>query len=234
MYIFDSRVRYNETDTNEVLSVEGIIDYMQDCATFHSDNEGKGIDYLAERNLCWILNAWQVVINRQPKAGEKIKIGTNAYGYKGIYGFRNFVILDESGEKCAYANSVWVLVDIRNYKPTRITETAFIGLNPKEKLEMDYADRKIHIPVSLSPEEPIKVMRGHLDSHLHVNNGKYVGMAAEYLPEDIQVRQLRVQYLKSAMLGDIIIPYIGQINNKYYVSLNSAENEPYAVLEYTY
>ena len=42
MYSFDSRVRYSETGENGRLSIRGMIDYMQDCSTFQSEDAGVG------------------------------------------------------------------------------------------------------------------------------------------------------------------------------------------------
>ena len=46
MYSFDSRVRYSEVDEDRKLSLTGVINYMQDCSTFQSEDLNMGIDYL--------------------------------------------------------------------------------------------------------------------------------------------------------------------------------------------
>ena len=46
MYSFDSRVRYSEVDQNQELTTTGIINYLQDCSTFQSEDLHLGIDYL--------------------------------------------------------------------------------------------------------------------------------------------------------------------------------------------
>ena len=38
MYSFDSRVRYSEVDEDRKLSLTGVINYMQDCSTFQSED----------------------------------------------------------------------------------------------------------------------------------------------------------------------------------------------------
>ena len=48
MYTFDSRVRYSETDEEGNLSVVGIMNYLQDCSTFQSEDLKLGISYLNE------------------------------------------------------------------------------------------------------------------------------------------------------------------------------------------
>lgn len=46
MYTFTSRVRFSETDENGKLSLAGIMNYLQDCSVFHSEDVGNGTDVL--------------------------------------------------------------------------------------------------------------------------------------------------------------------------------------------
>ena len=55
MYTFDSRVRYSETDADAHLTIESIIDYMQDCTNFQSEDLGVGLEYHRERQIMWVL-----------------------------------------------------------------------------------------------------------------------------------------------------------------------------------
>lgn len=232
MYTFKSRVRYSETDIDRLLSIEGIVNYMQDCSSFQYEDLGMSMEYLWSKKLSWILNSWQLIIERRPRVCEWITIGTLAYGYKDIYGYRNFVIEDQQGNRCAYANTVWVLMNPETCRPTKITEDAKIGYSEEPRIEMNYEDRKIAVPILLDLHDSFCVLREHLDANLHVNNAKYIQMAMEYLPDGFEVRQLRVQYLKSAVLGDVMVPKTGQIDNKYYISLDTIKGRPYAVLEF--
>lgn len=73
MYTFNSRVRYSEVDSNARLTLDGIINYMQDCTNFQSEDLGVGLEFHKEKNLAWILNSWQIVIDEYPK-WEKISL----------------------------------------------------------------------------------------------------------------------------------------------------------------
>ena len=71
----------------------------------------------------------------------------------------------------------------------------------------------------------------HLDTNHHVNNGQYVSMAREYIPEEFTVHQLRVEYKKQAVLGDTIVPWVSQEAGKWTVVLGDKNKIPYAVVE---
>ena len=100
-------------------------------------------------------------------------------------------------------------------------------------MEMDYAPRKIALPKERKPKESFAVQKHHLDTNHHVNNCQYIRMAADFLPEDFAVHQLRVEYKRQAVLGNVMIPEVYLDANKATVVLNAEDQEPYAVVEFT-
>ena len=74
----------------------------------------------------------------------------------------------------------------------------------------------------------------HLDTNHHVNNCQYIRMAADHLPEDFKVGQLRVEYKRQAVLDNVIIPEVYMTENKEAVVLNAEDKEPYAVVAVSY
>lgn len=66
-------------------------------------------------------------------------------------------------------------------------------------LEMEYEPRKIKLSREWEDKEAVKVQRSWIDSNEHVNNSWYVKTAFEQLPQDLEVRQLRVEYKNKHM-----------------------------------
>ena len=116
MYSFDSVIRFSEVDHRGTLALPGIINYFQDCSIRHSDSLGVGMNRLKEQKKGWILSSWQIIVERYPQMGEKVKICTWPTSFKGFYGTRNFVMEDESGARIAYANSIWVFMNFEKGK----------------------------------------------------------------------------------------------------------------------
>ena len=58
-------------------------------------------------------------------------------------------------------------------------------------------------------------------------------MAADYLPEDFVVHQLRAEYKRQALLGNVIIPEVYAAEDKVMVILNAEDQELYAIVEFT-
>lgn len=232
VYEFESRVRYSEVDERQDLTLHGIINYFQDCSTFQSEELGLGIGYLAERHRAWLLSSWQIVIDKVPVFGEKIRVQTWAYGFKAFCGDRNFCILDEAGNKIVRANSLWIFMDTETGRPVKPDKEQLEGYPLGERLEMDYAPRKIALPEEMEQRESFSVLRHQLDTNHHVNNGQYVQMAREFLPEGFRVRQMRAEYKKAAVLYDPVVPRVHREAGRCTVALCDSDGRPYAVVEF--
>ena len=232
MYSFNSRVRYSEVGTDERLTLNSIVNYFQDCSTFQSEDIGLGLEHLRANNRGWLMSSWQIIVNHYPMLGEEIQIGTWAYDFNGFYGSRNFVITDTDGNYFAYANSLWVFMDLEKGKPTKITDDMLNGYVMEAKIDMNYAPRKILLPSESQPLDSFPVRRYHIDTNNHVNNGQYIQMAKEFIPEDFKIRQMRVEYKKAAVFGDTIVPRVYKTNDIYTIGLCDEVGQPYSIIEF--
>ena len=235
MYSFDSRVRFSETDPNGQLSLPAVINYFQDCSEFQSDSLGTGVDTLGTH--AWILNAWQVQFRHFPKRNDVITIATKPYQFKGIEGFRNFLIFDADGNVAINANSIWTYFDLQKQRPCRITDDQYEAYQLEDAYPMECAPRKIAIK-DLSENDyetlsSLTVTRSHLDLFGHMNNAQYVTIAYDHLPEDFSYTQMRVEYKKQARLGDVITTKRACLKDRTVLCLENEDKEPYAILEFT-
>ena len=214
-YTLEGRIRFSEVDHTRRITLPGIINYFQDCSTFHSESLGVGLSYCAKRRKVWILSAWQVEVERYPVMGEPVKISTWATKFDGLLGLRNFCMEDEGQKMAAWANSVWVYMDVEKGRPARPDR------------------REIELPGNLEDGEPFPVRKYHIDTNEHVNNCQYVQMAQEALKEPMDVRKLRVEYKKSAVYGDIIYPRTAYEEDRAVVELCDGAGKAYAVVEFS-
>ena len=232
MYQFDSRIRYSETDSEGSLTMMALLNYFQDCSTFQSEDAGVGVRYCLGRDLVWVLNAWQIVPIRLPKLGEKVTIATIPYEFQKFMGYRNFMMFDQKGNYLAKANSIWSLINVKTGRFETPDEAMLKGYPIEERIPMEYAGRKISVPTGGETKEPITVLPHHLDVNHHVNNGQYVAMALEFLPEGSVVKQLRAEYRKQAFLGNTIVPYVAAEDTRSVVALQDESGKAYAVVEF--
>ena len=231
-YSFNSRVRYSETGEDGRLTLPGALNYFQDCCTFQAESIGLGMEVLKARDRAWVLSSWQVIVDEYPAMGTEIKITTAPYDFKGFMGMRNFTIETADGRLLARANSNWTNLIISKGIPTRLTPADTDNYVLSEKIEMDYAPRKISLPDGMISQEPFQVQKHHLDTNHHVNNCQYVQMAMDYLPANYKIYQMRAEYKQQARLNDQICPGKAEADGVTKILLNDRNNEPYAVVEF--
>lgn len=232
MYTWDSRVRFSEIGEDKRLTLDSILNYFQDSCTFQSEELGNGMEAVEAMHRAWVLSSWQIVVNEYPKIGEKITTGTWPYEFNRFLGSRNFIMYGADGRVLAYANSLWTYINTENGRPVRVDDevAGLYTLGPK--YDMEYTDRKIALPEEMRAESSFPVDVHHLDTNHHVNNGQYVKMAGMYLPGDFKIYQMRAEYKKSALLGDIICPMVHEEANKVIVSLNDEAGNAFTVVEF--
>lgn len=231
-YKLEGRVRYSEIGEKGYLSLPGILNYFQDCCTFHSESVGQGMKAVKARKRTWVLSAWQVVVNRYPGMGEEIVVGTAPYDFKGFSGSRNFFMDTKEGERLAYANSFWTNLDLTTGHPAKLTDEDIAGYELSPKLDMVYEPRKISLPEQWEEKEAFPVQKRHLDTNHHVNNCQYVLMAEDFLPEGFAIRQMRTEYKRQAVQNDMIYPEVSYGEDKVIVLLNNEEKKPYTIIEF--
>lgn len=234
MYEMKSRVRLSEVADNGCMTLTGIINSFQDTSIFQSEELGVGTKYLEKQKKAWVLSSWQVEVRRYPELGETIRTSTWASSFHSFFGDRNFVMKDEKDEVIAYANSIWVYIDLESGRPARPSSEEISRYGTEPPYPMEYASRKVKMPEEGVRKAPVKVKKYHIDTNHHVNNCRYVQMAVELLEEDgmdAEFTELRVEYKKSAVYGDMIYPVVSIRGNVSRTALCDENGKPYAIVE---
>lgn len=231
-YQIEGRVRFSEIDCRQKITLPGIINYFQDCSIFQSEKLGYGLEYLKKQKKAWVLSAWWIVVSRYPRLGERIVVSTWASGFKGICGDRNFYMIDEKGNVAAYADSLWVYMNLDKKRPVKPSDAEKEAYGISEPLDMEFVGRKIELPENMQSLAPLPVLRGYIDTNDHVNNCQYVQMALEACEDELSVGRLRVEYKKSAVYGNKVIPKKGTDGKRTVVELCATDGSPYAIVEF--
>ena len=232
MYSLKYKVTTSTCDSEGRLKLYSALQMMQDCSEMWIDSEPGVKQYFTEQNMAQLLATRQVEIIRVPEYKEELTVTSTVYDVKPMFGFRNTFIYDAEGEPCYKTWSMGAFVDKSTGKLKRIDDNTIASMALEPQLEMNYKDRRIKLPKEGGEtREPIKVLRADIDYNKHVNNANYVRMAMELLPQDFEVRGLRVEYRVAAKLGDTLVPTIYQAEGTFTVSL-SVGNEISAIIEF--
>ncbi len=236
MYKIEQRVTYSQVGSDLKTDMAMLAHYFQDCAIFQSESIDKGLKELGSMHTAWFLSSWQIEVIRYPEFGEMITVQTWPHDFKGIYGYRNFEILDEKGNQMVKANSIWIFMDLEKMRPIKAAPKDIAGYDLHPAIEMEYAPRKIQIMEEVyrkknMADTPILVRKSFLDSNHHVNNGRYISEAMNYLPDSVMYKKMRVDYRKAAALGDEMYPAVYEQDHCCQVVFSDRERNPFVIVE---
>ena len=132
------------------------------------------------------------------------------------------------------ANSVWVYMDMERMRPMRIPEKVADAYRPEigEELPGEWGARKLSVPEGGSEMPPVPVAGFFIDTNHHMNNGKYILVAKESVPEDFAIGGVRAEYRRAAMLGDVLYPVVAVAEEKITVVLTDGGDQIYAIVEF--
>ncbi|MBO7675314.1 MAG: acyl-[acyl-carrier-protein] thioesterase [Atopobiaceae bacterium] len=233
MYSFESNVRYSECGPSSTISLLALVNYLQDCSTFHTESIGHGVEWGKDHGFAWFIAAWQIQIGRLPRFTERIRVSTWSYAKRPTLANRNFLVESADGEVLVKADSLWFPFDIHRHRPMRIPDTERVVLDDAMQVDLPPTQRKLKLQGEGQPQAPITVLEHNLDINGHVNNAQYVAMA-DYVvraaDKDLDVARLLVQYKNAAQLGDVIVPHLYVEDTGYAVDLTNVDGESFAIV----
>ncbi len=234
MYTYNKKILFSDIDAGSRMSVGGIMNSMQDCVNINSESIGKGIDYLMTTGRTWFAINWYIEIKRRPKMFEDVVVKTWPYDFTSTMGYRNVVITDEAGEDIIAADSIWTLVDLETGRPTKIGEEDSKGYDVEEKYPIENPGRKIKLPAEFELIDTVKVKKSEIDYNGHMSNGEYIKLADNYMPRDVEINKIRVEYKNQARLNEELFVYMNNEADRYTIKIQGKEDGSIkAVVEFT-
>lgn len=233
MYAFESRIRYSECDDTGRLSVFSLVNYLQDCSTFQSEDLGHGFATLAPRGIAWILANWRIEISELPPLGAHVRVRTWCYEMTRSHALRCFSLEDETGRTLAIADSQWFVFDRSTGHVGRVPEDQRIYLSDEPRAKMAPLDRHLRASGTARRGAERVVRRHHLDTNNHTNNAQYIQFAVEALRDLAHtdtISGISVQYRQMALLGDVVVPFVYECAEGYDVRLTNGGELTYAIV----
>ena len=208
MFEYNTIVGYSKLNRNKQVPLHEMVNYMQDCTTFHSESVGRGLQYMESIKKAWILKAYHIVQEKPIEVGQKITVGTSPSEFRGTFGERQFYIRDEGGNDLVRANSLWILLDTEFRSPIRITEEDIKPYDLKTVFEDIPVNRKMKLLSEKTEKSVFPVMRTYIDSNGHMNNAEYFRLIEEILPDGFQWKDIQIVFHKEAMEGEQIHSFL--------------------------
>ena len=232
MYKYEKKVLFSDVDAYSNMTLEGILDSMQDCVNINSESIGRGIEYMHKTKRGWFAVSWNIEIRRYPKMFEDIVVKTWPYDFSSTLGFRNVIITDSDGNDIVCADSIWSLVDLDSGMPIKIEEEDSKGYEIEDRYPMDKLGRKIRLPQAMVEGEDNlgvtyhTVTKTDIDFNGHMTNGCYIKYADNLVPVGTVIRRIRVEYKAQSRLGEQlkILSFFDESENRYIIRLEGKED----------
>jgi len=236
-------VRVSDVGADYKMRYDSILYFFIDSsADIHFKSNKVQTESLPKSPYSFYLLGWQIEILRRPKLNEQIWGESWAHGYEitdnETLSFRSAALYDANNELCAYGIMTVTIVDSTTKSKIVLNEEDIARFDELRITgpQLSFNQLPWAIPFEQAQAQllpPFPVRKSDIDLYRHVNNGKYVTMALEYLPDGFRPRRIRVQYKHAAKYGDIIHPKITVAGHCCTVSLCSDQDKPYALVQFS-
>lgn len=226
---YDIFVRYEDVDKNNRLTIKGLLKYLVDAASKHSDLAGYGLNDIPKTHTAWLILDWKLNISYYPHSGENIHIRTWIRNNSKLYSFRDFEVLDNTGSRIAIGSSKWVLVNYDTKAISKISPEIIESYGPVNNMIFTEEIEKLNEPKGeFSNRFDYTILRRDLDTNNHVNNLNYIDFALESLPMEIyesnSFKEINIMYKKQCLLGDKISCLYYHNENKEHIVVIKSED----------
>lgn len=211
-------VNAHDTDINDIVSLTGIMRYIQDCAHCQMAGEGPSYDKLHSQGKAFVISRLAVSIYGKLYAHDKIKASTWACDSTGV-SFNRCYSVERDGKKIAEASSIWALLDTVSGRLIRVSDFPN-NYCVDEPLELDMPSHfrlPADVPLALVGERTVEYQ--DVDINGHMNNTRYGDILCGYLPDmrGLRVIKFSINYCGEARLGESLKVYMGRSGDGAYV-----------------
>ena len=215
----DYKIKFHDTNSNEILGPSGVLKYMQESAMLHMKNVRPSYNDLINEGKALILSSIRINMYTPIYAYDEIKVNTWACSSRGFTTTRSFEIC-KGDEVVAEANSIWALVSTTDKKLIKISEVDFSNYGLLPAVELDQA-AKVRIPseMKLNLVGEYTVRYSDTDLNGHMNNTNYPDLFFNCLPkpETKLIKSLAISFLNEAKVGDLLKIYMAKCDGKYFM-----------------
>lgn len=195
-------LRSAQCDMHGAWKPSAILECMQETAGVHSASFGLDRDTMLDMGVVWVLSRVAVQMERVPLTGETLTVETYPTPNRHLFYPRTHVFRDAQGAPIGCANSLWVLMDVRERRITQHAEVlARVLSDPALKSPLG-------LPATVRPlpcEGTCAVLAPQFtdyDINHHVNNTKYL---------DWCLNALGTEALQTRCIADFTVNYDAEI-----------------------
>lgn len=225
MFELEYEIHYCDYRDFDSVKVSTILELIQEAAIRDSASCEHSVLKLREMNKAWLLQGYNVHFEEAVSTQfPTISVSTAVKNIKNATSERG-TIIRQNGKIVAKSIANWFMFDTSKMRPCRI---------PKEMSELyelyDFNDdfftyKKPEILKIDNPRYYVKVSNHDIDTNRHLNNVKGAELLMDALPFDLNFTDISIVYKHQAHLGDILGVCIKELENGYYIHLETESKD---------
>lgn len=195
-------VTYRDVDITEQLTMNALVDYMQETARCHA--EILEVNYSAVRDdYYWIILRTKFQLDEPPRVGDKIRIETYIAGVERLYSVRCFNIYNEENQQVGHIIGYYMLMSKETHKPVKLQKIEGKEHIFGNKYEGEQV-RKFGVELeTVMGSTRRKAYSSDIDTNNHMNNAHYIRWIVD---------MFTTQELKEERISSIQIQYVREIH----------------------
>lgn len=203
-YQMSHEVAYYECDVNQTMTVSAMVAVAIQASEKQSNALGRGVDFVHQFGLTWIITDYQLFIERLPRVGETIIFKTQATSYNRFFCYRNFWLIDQAGNEIVRIETVFALMDQTTRKLSRVVEEIIAPYQCEKSTKIKRSPAFSDLESVEKEYYPIQFFE--IDENQHVNNAVYFNWLMSPLGFDFlttyQPTNLHVRFEKEVLYDE--------------------------------
>lgn len=207
IYRQDYIIPFYEADVTSKVKISHLVNKSLEVSGWQAHSLGwSDLRLFEEYGLVWVVTEYQFTIHRLPVFLEKITIETEAISYNKLYCYREFRILDESGQLLVTLLCSFVLMDTQTRKVHPVIDEVVAPFGAEKVKAIRRGEKMAELVEPAVSERQVTYF--DLDMNGHVNNSKYLDWFIESLGRDFlsqhEPKALTIKYSKEVHYGKTV------------------------------
>ena len=187
-YNVERQISFDMLDCNGHLRAAEALRLFGDAANADFAELGFTYEELYRGGYFFIVVRATCNVVRQPLEGERVTVHTWPHAVKGMQVARNFELLDAEGEAIAYAQMVYLIVDVNTGRPIRVSDFPLVEMYEVPLTVEVSKKQRIRLTEDMPEVARTTPRYSDLDKNGHVNNTHYPTFAYDVLPPAVRDR----------------------------------------------
>ncbi len=211
------------------LSVLG--NHLLNCAGFHANDRGFGMESLQAQQYSWVLSRLALELDDLPRQFEPFRIQTWVENVYRLFTDRNYTILDKDNKTIGYARSVWAMIHMETRKPEDLLTLHGGSITDYIHQKECPITKPGRIKVTGQSQVAEHLTRySDIDINGHVNSIRYMDYILDLFPlekyRNQRIRRFEMAYVAESYYGDLLSLFLDETEkNIYSIEVRKNGNE---------